>query len=504
MRAAFLAVLGQKQVAVLVPTTILALQHFHSFTGRMKDFPVRVDWVSSLRTAQENRDVLRRAAQGQVDIVIGTHALLGSSVSFQDLGLVIVDEEQRFGVAHKEKLKKLRTSVDVLTLTATPIPRTLHMSMAGVRDMSIIQTPPADRRAIRTFVLRFSPTEIRDAILREKARGGQVFFVHNRVQSIGAMQRFLVELVPEASVGVAHGQMQEHALEKVIGEFIERRFDVLLCTTIIESGLDIPNANTIIVDEADNFGLAQLYQIRGRVGRAAERAYAYLLVPAQRQPTRDAQKRLEVLQKFSELGAGFHIASHDLEIRGAGNLLGAKQSGQIEAVGFDLYAELLEEAVAELRGEPLQQVVEPEVQLPVPAYLPDDYLPDVHQRLLFYKKLSQANDDHELEEVREELVDRCGPPPPEVDALCGIMAIKADLRSLRLRALESGPSRLVITLGPDAALDPVKVAALVGDGGQYRLTPDMKLVVRTSAQPSVETLLGEARQALRDLARCAG
>jgi len=502
MRAAFLAVLGQKQVAVLVPTTILALQHFHSFSSRMKEYPVRVDWVSSLRTDHENREVLRRAARGEVDVVIGTHALLGASVSFRDLGLVVVDEEQRFGVAHKEKLKKLRTSVDVLTLTATPIPRTLHMSMAGVRDMSIIQTPPADRRSIRTFVLRFSPTEIREAILREKARGGQVFFVHNRVQSIGAMQRFLVELVPEASVGVAHGQMQEHALERVVGEFIERKYDVLLCTTIIESGLDIPNANTIIVDEADNFGLAQLYQIRGRVGRSSERAYAYLMVPAQRQPTRDAQKRLEVLQKFSELGAGFHIASHDLEIRGAGNLLGAKQSGQIEAVGFDLYAELLEEAVAELRGEPVQQVVEPEVQLPVPAYLPDDYLPDVHQRLLFYKKLSQANDDHEIDEVREELIDRCGTPPPEVDALCGVMAIKADLRALRLRALESGPSRLVITLGPDAALDPVKVAALVGDGGTYRLTPEMKLVVRTSASPTVEELLDESRRALRVLARC--
>ena len=503
MRAAFLAVLGRKQVAVLVPTTILALQHFHSFSKRMKEYPVRVDWVSSLRSDQENREVLRRTAKGEVDIVIGTHALLGSTVSFHDLGLVVVDEEQRFGVAHKEKLKKLRTAVDVLTLTATPIPRTLHMSMAGVRDMSIIQTPPADRRSIRTFVLRFSPTEIREAILREKARGGQIFFVHNRVQSIGAMQRFLVELVPEASVGVAHGQMQEHALERVVGEFIERKYDVLLCTTIIESGLDIPNANTIIVDEADNFGLAQLYQIRGRVGRSSERAYAYLLVPAQRQPTKDAQKRLEVLQKFSELGAGFHIASHDLEIRGAGNLLGAKQSGQIEAVGFDLYAELLEEAVAELRGEPVQQVVEPEVQLPVPAYLPDDYLPDVHQRLLFYKKLSQANDDREIDEVREELVDRCGPPPPEVDALCGVMAIKADLRSMRLRALESGPSRLVITLGPDADLDPVKVAALVGDGTTYRLTPDMKLVVRSSTSPSVETLLDEARSALRDLARCA-
>ncbi len=506
MRAAFLAVLGRKQVAVLVPTTILALQHFQSFTKRMKSFPVQVDWISSLRSAQENRAVLRRAAEGKVDIVIGTHALLGSSVSFHDLGLVVVDEEQRFGVAHKEKLKKLRTSVDVLTLTATPIPRTLHMSMAGVRDMSIIQTPPADRRSIRTFVIRFSPTEIREAILREKARGGQIFFVHNRVESLGAMQRFLVELIPEASVGVAHGQMHEKLLERTIGEFIARQYDVLLCTTIIESGLDIPSANTIIVDDAHTFGLAQLYQIRGRVGRAAERAYAYLLVPASRQVTKDAQKRLEVLQRFSELGAGFHIASHDLEIRGAGNLLGARQSGQIEAVGFDLYSELLEEAVAELRGEPVEKIFEPEVQLPIPSYIPDDYLPDVHQRLLFYKKLSQANTDHEIDLVREELVDRCGPPPPEVDALCEVMGIKADLRALRLRALEAGPARLVITLGPDAALDPAKIAGLVAPNGassDYRLTPDMKLVVRTAPEPGAEALLEAARLALRDLARCA-
>ncbi|WP_157370764.1 transcription-repair coupling factor [Vulgatibacter incomptus] len=505
MRAAFLAVMGQKQVAVLVPTTILALQHFNSFRKRMKDFPVQLDWVSSLRTAQENKEVLRKAAAGQVDIVIGTHALLGSSVSFRDLGLVVVDEEQKFGVAHKEKLKKLRAAVDVLTLTATPIPRTLHMSMAGVRDMSIIQTAPADRRAIRTFVARFSPTEIREAILREKARGGQVFFVHNRVESIGAMQRFLVELVPEASVGVGHGQMPEHALERVIGEFIDRKYDVLLCTTIIESGLDIPSANTIIVNDSDTFGLAQLYQIRGRVGRSAERAYAYLLVPAQRQITKDAQRRLEVLQQFTELGAGFHIASHDLEIRGAGNLLGAKQSGQIEAVGFDLYAELLEEAVAELRGEPQQTVVEPEVQLPIPAFIPDEYLPDVHQRLLFYKKLSQANTDEEIEEVREELVDRCGQPTREVDALCRVMAIKADLRALRLRALEAGPSRIAITLGPDAALDPAKLTGLVSTGGKeprYRLTPDLKLLVRTPPDMGAEALLEAARDALRDLARC--
>ncbi len=503
MRAAFMAVLGQKQVAVLVPTTILALQHFNSFKRRMRDYPVQVDWVSSLRGAKENKEVLQRAAEGKVDIVLGTHALLAPSVAFKDLGLVIIDEEQKFGVKHKERLKRYRAEVDVLTLTATPIPRTLHMSMAGVRDMSIINTPPADRRAIRTFVSRFSPTEIREAILREKGRGGQVYFVHNRVESIGSMQRFLTELVPEASIGVAHGQMGEHVLERIVGDYIDKKYDLLLCTTIIESGLDIPSANTIIVNRADTFGLSQLYQLRGRVGRSSERAYAYLLVPAKQQITKDAQRRLEVLQQFSDLGAGFHIASHDLEIRGAGNLLGAKQSGQIEAVGFDLYSQLLEEAVAEIRGEPIQHVVEPEVQLPVPAFIPDDYLPDVHQRLLFYKKLAQANTDEEIEQVREEMIDRCGQPTHEVDALTRTMAIKADLRALRLRALESGPARLVITLGPDALLDPAKVAALVARGGNYRLTPDMKLVVKTAPDLSGERLLEAARYALRDLARCA-
>ncbi len=524
MRAAFLAVLGKKQVVVLVPTTILALQHYRSFSKRFADYPVQVDWISSLREAHETKAVLKRAEEGKVDIVIGTHALLGSAVSFKDLGLVIVDEEHKFGVKQKEKLKKLRAEIDVLTLTATPIPRTLHMSMGGVRDLSIINTPPADRRAIRTFVSRFSPPEIREAILREKARGGQVYFVHNRVQSIGAMERFLKELVPEASIGVGHGQMGEHVLEKVIGEFIDKKLDVLLCTTIIESGLDIPSANTIIVNRADTFGLAQLYQMRGRVGRSSERAYAYLLVPAKRQVTKDAQRRLEVLQQFSDLGAGFQIASHDLEIRGAGHLLGDKQSGHIEAIGFDLYAQLLEDAVRELRGEPPKQDYDPEVTLPVPAFIPDDYLPDVHQRLLFYKKLSAANHESEIEGVREELVDLCGQPTPEVDALCRVMALKVALRSLKLRALEAGPARLVLTLGPDPLLSPEKLTGLLAlaerpakiekaakkgapapakpSEPRYRLTPDMKLVARIPPDVAGRELLDAADEVVRELARC--
>ena len=542
MRAAMLAVLAKKQVAILVPTTILAAQHERSFRERFKGYPVRIEEVSRMKTAEQVRTVLKEAAAGKVDILIGTHRLLAADVSFKDLGLVVVDEEQRFGVAHKERLKKLRKLVDVLTLTATPIPRTLHMSLAGVRDLSIIATPPEDRRAIRTFVMKFDPAQVREAIDNELRRGGQVFFVHNRVRSIHAIGKFLSELVPKARIGIAHGQMGQGQLEEVMARFVDKDLDVLLATSIIESGLDIPSANTIVVNRADRFGLAELYQIRGRVGRSRERAYAYLLVPARRPVTKDAQKRLEVLQRFSELGAGFRIASHDLEIRGAGNLLGKDQSGQIEAVGFELYSELLDEAVRELRGEPPREEIDPDVQLPLPAIIPDAYMPDVHQRLFFYKRLAQAASDEELEEIRAEIVDRCGEPPEELDALCELMALKVRLRALSIRALEAGPGRLVFTLGETAALDPFLLAKHVqGSAGRLRLTPDMKLVATLGApaapagakaarpargtrgapgrpparpagprpaSPALEAasgreLLRAAREALAELARCA-
>jgi transcription-repair coupling factor (superfamily II helicase) len=481
MRAAMLAVLSKKQVAVLVPTTVLAAQHERTFRDRFKGYPVRIEAISRMKTPEEVRAVLKDLALGRVDVVIGTHRLLGSDVNFKDLGLVVVDEEQRFGVAHKERLKKLRKLVDVLTLTATPIPRTLHMSMSGVRDLSIIATPPEDRRAIRTFVTKFDPGQVREAIETELKRGGQVFFVHNRVRSIGAMAKFLGELVPNARFGVAHGQMGEGKLEEVMTRFVRRELDVLIATAIIESGIDIPSANTIIVNRADHFGLSQLYQIRGRVGRSRERAYAYLLVPARRPVTKDARKRLEVLQRFSELGAGFRIASHDLELRGAGNLLGKDQSGQIEAVGFDLYTQLLDEAVRELKGEAPRDEIDPDVTLPIPAFIPDPYMPDVHQRLYFYKRFAQASTDEELDAIRAEIVDRCGDPPEEVDHLCELMAVKVRLRALGIRALEAGPGRLVFTLGSDAVLDPFKLARQVqGSGGRLRLTPDMKLVALTA------------------------
>ncbi len=501
LRAAFKAAEDKKQVAVLVPTTVLASQHFRTFSRRFADYPVTVEMVSRMRDEKQIREILQRAREGRVDVLIGTHRLLSPDVSFQDLGLVVIDEEQRFGVKHKERLKKLRKLVDVLTLTATPIPRTLHMSMMGVRDLSIIGTPPVDRRAIRTFVSKFDGDTIREAIERELSRGGQVFFLHNRIETIQGVLDYLTKLVPQAKIAVAHGQMAEGKLETVMTEFIERKHDVLLCTAIIESGLDIPTANTILVDRADHFGLSQLYQIRGRVGRSRERAYAYLLIPAHRKITRDAQKRLQVLQQFTELGAGFQIASHDLEIRGAGNLLGPDQSGNIASVGFDLYTQLMEEAVAQLKGEEVRQEFEPDVELPVPALIPEDYVPDVQQRLFFYKRLASAATEEALYDAKGEMRDQCGEPPGEVDALVEVMSVKNELRALRMRGLKSGPGRLVVQLGPDATLDPVRLAQLVAKGkGRYRLTPGMELVAILDPQAAV---LEAARQLVRELRSCA-
>ena len=501
LRAAFKAVEDKKQVAVLVPTTVLAAQHFRTFSRRFADYPVMVEVISRLRDEKQIRGALARAREGKVDVLIGTHRLLSADVSFKDLGLVVVDEEQRFGVKHKEQLKKLRKLVDVLTLTATPIPRTLHMSMMGVRDLSIIGTPPVDRRAIRTFVSRFDGATIKEAIERELARGGQVFFLHNRIETISGVLDYLTRLVPQAKIAVAHGQMAEGKLERVMTEFIDRKHDVLLCTAIIESGLDIPSANTILVDRADHFGLSQLYQIRGRVGRSRERAYAYLLIPARRKITREAQKRLQVLQQFTELGAGFQIASHDLEIRGAGNLLGPDQSGNIASVGFDLYTQLMEEAVAQIRGEEVRQEFEPDVELPIPALIPEDYVPDVQQRLFFYKRLASASTEEALYDAKGEMRDQCGEPPAEVDALVEVMSLKNELRALRMRGLKSGPDRLVVQLGPDAALDPASLAQLVAKGkGRYRLTPGMELVATING---VSSPLESARQLVRELRACA-
>ena len=452
MRAAFKAVQDNKQAAVLVPTTLLAQQHFETFTERFAPFPVTVGVVSRLQPSKDLKSTLRGVAQGTIDIVIGTHRLIQKDVQFRNLGLVVIDEEQWFGVRHKERLKQLRSQVDVLTLTATPIPRTLQMALSGLRDLSVIETPPPDRLAIRTQVVRFGKGIIREAILRELGRGGQVFFVHNRVQDIERMGAWLKDLVPEARLVVAHGQMDPRPLEATMLKFHRRETDVLLCTTIIESGLDIPNANTILVNRADTFGLAQLYQLRGRVGRSAHQAYAYFLVAEEDTLTGDAQKRLQAIQEFTELGSGFRIAAADLEIRGGGNLLGKEQSGHIDAVGFELYMQMLEQAVHELKGEPVPEEFEPNLQLQVSAYIPDDYVGDVAHRLVLYKRLTASPQVGDLAQLHGELVDRYGAPPEPVERLFEVMEIRLLAKALRVAAIQVRPT--AVAFGFDVKAQP--------------------------------------------------
>jgi transcription-repair coupling factor (superfamily II helicase) len=477
LRASLLAVLGGKQVAVLAPTTVLAEQHFVTFAERLADFPARVAVLSRFRSKAEQQQTVAALADGKVDIVVGTHRLLSRDVRFNDLGLLVIDEEQRFGVSHKERLKELRTQVDVLTLTATPIPRTLQMAMGGLREISIIATPPADRLAIRTVVCRFDKELLGEAIQRELARGGQLFFVHNRIEDLAEQAKRIREIAPEGTrIAIGHGQMPEGELEKVMVDFVDGRHDILCCTTIIESGLDIPRANTMIVNHADRFGLAQLYQLRGRIGRSRERAFCYLVVPEETRMTPEAKQRLAVLQRFTELGAGFQVATYDLEIRGAGELLGERQHGAVAAVGFETYAKILEEAVAELKGEPIKPEHDPEIAVDVPAFLPDDYVPDTGQRLEFYRRLAQARDEDDVRATLAELGDRYGELPEEATLLGEVMIDKTLVRRLGARGYELAPTRMVLSLGTDTALDPAKVMKLVSaKGSRYKLTPDMRL-----------------------------
>lgn len=476
MRAAAKAVLAGKQVAVLAPTTVLVEQHAATFAARMKTLPITVASLSRFRSRTEQLKELKDLAEGRLDIVVGTHRLLSTDVRFKDLGLVIIDEEQRFGVKHKERLRQFRSQVDTLTLTATPIPRTLHMALSGIREISIISTAPADRLAIRTVVARESDDLIRDGIERELKRGGQVFFVHNRVETIGKWARRLQELCPGIRIRTGHGQMEPEELEEVMLDFVEGRADVLLSTTIIESGLDIPRANTMFVDRADTFGLSQLYQLRGRIGRSTQRAFCYLLIPPESSMTADAKQRLHVLQRFSDLGSGFSIASHDLEIRGAGDLLGTRQSGTIAAVGFEMYTRMLEEAVAELRGQPLERPLDPDITCDLLAYIPEEYLPDTGQRLDFYRKLGLGEDEEQVADVLTELSDRYGSLPDEVKCLGDLMCVKALARKLRCASLELTESRLGLSLRDDTPLDPVKVAKLVSKPkSPWRITPDQRL-----------------------------
>jgi transcription-repair coupling factor (superfamily II helicase) len=476
MRAAFLAVEGGKQVAVLAPTTILAQQHLQTFRHRFRNHPVRIEMVSRFLTNKEIAEILQDTARGKVDIVIGTHRLLQKDVEFKNLGLVIIDEEHRFGVVHKERLKKLRQLVDVLSLTATPIPRTLHMSLVGIRDLSIIETPPVDRLAIQTYVTRYDDRLIRDAILREIDRSGQVFFLHNRVETIDRLALKLAELVPEAKFAVAHGQMRPKELEKVMLDFFNNQTQVLVCSAIIESGLDFPNANTIIINRADRFGLAQLYQLRGRVGRSHRHAYAYLLIPGEQAITPDAEKRLRALQEIDGLGGGFKLAMHDLEIRGAGNLLGEQQSGQIHAVGFELYTEMMEKAIQELKGEDVLPEVDPEIRLGIPAYFPDSYIPDANQRLYFYKRLASLRDDQELTELKEEIIDRFGPYTTMVENLFLVMNLRRTLKEFLVQQISVADGRVYLLFHPESPVKVDKVLELIQkQKNRFRLMPDGRL-----------------------------
>jgi transcription-repair coupling factor (superfamily II helicase) len=475
MRAAFKAVMDGKQVAFLAPTTVLAFQHLKTLKDRFAAFPVRVDMVSRFRTKAEQTATLGDLAAGKVEIIVGTHRLLSKDVQFRDLGLLIVDEEQRFGVAHKERIKQLKKRVDVLTMTATPIPRTLNMSLAGIRDMSIIETPPKDRLSIQTNVVKFDQEVMRRAIGNELERAGQIYFVHNRVESIYSMGDLLHRLVPQAKIAVGHGQMSEHELEKVMVDFVAHKYDVLLATTIIENGLDIPNANTMIINRADRYGLAQLYQLRGRVGRSDRRAYAYLLVPPEDNLSPVAKKRLAAIREFSDLGSGFRVAALDLEIRGAGNLLGGEQSGQIEAVGFDMYMKLLEQTIKELKGEEVDDAVRANVNLRVDLRVDESYIPDMNQRLTIYRRIAAVRTEDELGQLLEEARDRYGPLPASIENLAEYAVIRLLADRIGIDSIDREGQIVVIKFRPEARLDPTWLFKIVQERKDVQLTPPATL-----------------------------
>lgn len=479
MRAAFKAIQGRKQVGVLAPTTVLSFQHLETFQKRFKNWPVVIRALNRFVPPAEQRKTLAEIKDGKVDIVIGTHRLLSKDLEFKDLGLLIIDEEQRFGVGHKEKIRKLRVGVDTLTLSATPIPRTLNMSLVGIRDLSLINTPPIDRLPTRTFVCKFDEETIRRGILSEIQRGGQVFFLHNRVQSIYGVADELRKLVPEARIRVGHGQMEEHELEATMIAFFNHEIDVLLSTTIIESGIDNPRANTMFIDNAHQLGLSQLYQLRGRVGRSKERAYCYLLVPQNKRIESDAQERLKVIQENTALGSGITIAHHDLELRGAGNLLGEDQSGHIEAVGYETYLELLEETIRELKGEDITEKIEPDINVRIQALIPDSYVPDIRIRLAWYRNLSQIQSPEDVDRMEEQLTDQFGRPPEPVINLLGLMLIRSVCRDLGVRDLSSGPKAISLAFTNQTPLPPQEIVKLAArEKGRVALTPDMRVNIR--------------------------
>jgi transcription-repair coupling factor (superfamily II helicase) len=488
MRAAFKAVMDGKQTAVLTPTTVLAYQHFETFRQRFAPFPIKVELLSRFRSSKEQKEVVKRVEGGEVDVVIGTHRMLSKDVSFRDLGLVVVDEEQRFGVAHKERLKQLKKRVDVLTLSATPIPRTLNMSLSGLRDMSLIETPPSDRLAIQTQVVQSSDTVIKSAIELELSRGGQIFFIHNRVESIETIAALVKRLVPQARIAVGHGKMNEKEMERVMLDFIDYKYDVLVATTIIENGIDIPRANTIIINRADNYGLSQLYQLRGRVGRSNRRAYAYLLIPAEQELSPIARRRLAAIREFSELGAGFRIAALDLELRGAGNLLGGQQSGHMDALGFDLYTQMLERTVSELRGEQVEDETSVTINLAVDVAIPETYVSDMGQRLRTYKRVSSARDEEALTAIRAETEDRYGRIPESVEHLFAYARLRQAAEDVGVVSIDRSPGGIAIKLSEKARVAPEKLMEMVRVREGASFTPSGVLRLELSEEERDEVL----------------
>lgn len=505
MRAAFIASYSSKQVAVLVPTTLLAQQHYQSFRDRFADSPVNIELISRFKTAKEQEKILKRVADGEVDILVGTHKLIQGDITFKNLGLLIIDEEHRFGVQQKEKLKALRAEVDILTLTATPIPRTLNMAMGGVRDLSIIATPPARRLSVKTFVRQKQDALIRESVLREVLRGGQVYYLFNDVKNIEKEVEYLQKLVPESRVSFAHGQMRERELEQAMSDFYHQRFNVLVCSTIIETGIDIPNANTIIIDRSDKFGLAQLHQLRGRVGRSHHQAYAYLLTPAEKRLTRDAEKRLEAISAAQDLGAGFMLATHDMEIRGAGELLGEEQSGQIQSVGFSLYMELLEQAVRSLQdGNELDLEASmhgTEVNLRIPALIPEDYLPDVHARLVLYKRIASCRSYDELKDLQIEMIDRFGLLAEATKNLLRQAELKLDAEKLGIIKVDAGATSGSFEFGKQTTVDPLALVQLVQKSPHiYRLEGANRLRFELKAS-TADDKIEEVRALIKSLAK---
>jgi transcription-repair coupling factor (superfamily II helicase) len=495
MRAAFKSVMEGKQAVVLTPTTVLAYQHYDTFRNRFAAFPVKVELLSRFRSTKEQKEVVKRVEAGEVDVVIGTHRLLSKDVKFKELGLVVVDEEQRFGVAHKERLKQLKKRVDVLTLSATPIPRTLNMSLSGLRDMSLIETPPRDRLAIQTQVVQFSESVIKSAIELELARGGQVFLIHNRVETIDTIAALVQRLVPQARIAVGHGKMNEKEMERVMLDFIEFKYDVLVATTIIENGIDIPRANTIIINRADHYGLSQLYQLRGRVGRSSRRAYAYLLIPGEQELTPIARRRLAAIREFSDLGAGFRIAALDLELRGAGNLLGGQQSGHMDALGFDLYTQMLERTVAELRGEAVEDEVSVSINLGVDVAIPDDYISDMGQRLRTYKRVSSARDEEALSTILKEIRDRYGRVPASVEQLFAYARLRRLAENIGVISIDRTAEGIAIKFSEKSRVSPEKLHVFVSEREGTSFAPSGVLKVALS-EDEKDDPLWFAQQAL--------